>query len=260
MDDRDGATRRAQSVVNGGGRFGVPVFAALILTTYTTTFGKNPMRVVESRSSFESGGRKIAIEVYTPASTEKFAGILVLHGAGGMFMDGPAIRRFARALAENGFEAFVAHYFERTGHVFARDTTINKNFDSWRATVSDAVDYMSARAEVSAIALFGYSLGGYLSLAQAAHDPRVGAVVELAGAIDKDHVDLVKRLPPILILHGEKDRRVPVENAFVLRKLLQRLNVPHDMKTYPGEGHVLSTASQRDAAKRAVHFFQQHLR
>lgn len=221
-------------------------------------FGKEP--VIESRSSFESAGKKIAVEIYTPSNREKFAGILVLHGAGGMFMDGPAIRRFARALAENGFEAFVVRYFERTGNLYARDKAINKNFDAWRATVNDAVNYLKERSEIGEVGLFGYSLGGFLSLAQAAHDTRVGAVVELSGAIPKDHVALVKRLPPILILHGDKDRRVPVENAYVLEKVVKRLVVPHEMKIYDGEGHVLSLASQHDAANRAARFFQRHLR
>jgi dienelactone hydrolase len=216
--------------------------------------------VRESKTSFESGGKRVAIEIYTPETGANGAGVLVLHGAGGMFMDGPAIRRFARALARNGFESFVVHYFERTGSLFARDAAINKNFDTWRATVNDAVGYVAARPGVKKIGCFGYSLGAYLSLAQGAHDPRVGAVVELAGAIDKKHAGLVKHLPPILILHGEQDRRVPSENAFRLEKLLQRLGVPHEKKIYPGEGHVLSAALQRDAAMRAVLFFQKHFR
>jgi dienelactone hydrolase len=176
-----------------------------------------------------------------------------------MFMDGPALRRFARALAQNGFETFVVHYFERTGNLYARDAAINKNFNTWRATVNDAVNYLHARPEIASIGLFGYSLGGFLSLAQAAHDSRVGALVELAGAIPKDHVALVKHLPPLLILHGDKDRRVPVDNAYVLEKVAQHLRVPYGIQIYQGEGHVLSTASQRDAALRAVRFFQQHL-
>jgi dipeptidyl aminopeptidase/acylaminoacyl peptidase len=232
---------------------------ALFLSMQSSSFAQNTGAVHESKTSFESGGEKIAVEIYAPETTANRAGVLVLHGAGGMFMDGPAIRRFARALAENGFESFVVHYFERTGNFFARDAAIHKDFNTWRATVNDAVDFVAARPEVKKIGCFGYSLGAYLSLAQAAHDPRIGAVVELAGAIDKEHAGLVTRLPPILILHGEQDRRVPSENAFRLEKLLQRLGVPHEKKIYPGEGHLLSTASQRDAASRAVRFFQQHL-
>jgi carboxymethylenebutenolidase len=216
--------------------------------------------VRENRTGFKSGGKKISVEIYSPERGANGTGILVLHGAGGMFMDGPAIRRFARALAQNGFESYVIHYFERTGNFFARDVAIHRNFATWLATINDAVDFVAARAEVKRIGLFGYSLGGYLSLAQAAHDQRIGTVVELAGAIDKEHAGLVKHLPPILILHGDQDRRVAVQNAYALEKILQQLRVAYEMKIYRGEGHVLATASQRDAASRAVRFFQQHLR
>ena len=226
---------------------------------HTSASGQKPARLLESTSSFQSASRKITVEIFTPAMKEESAGILLFHGAGGMFNDGPAIRRVARALAQNGFETFVVHYFERTGNLFARDTAIQKNFDNWRATVNNAVDFLHARPEITGIGLFGYSLGGFLSLAQAAQDSRVGAVVELAGAIPKDHVALVKRLPPVLILHGEKDRRIPVESAYVLEKVAQRLGIPYEMNIYQNEGHVLSTASQRDAAGRAIRFFQAHL-
>src|SRR6185295_7111660 len=185
---------------------------AIFFNMNTSASGQKPARLSESTSSLQSANKKIGVEIFAPVAKEKFAGILLFHGAGGMFMDGPAIRRVARALAQNGFETFVVHYFERTGNLFARDAAIQKNFDTWRATVNDAVDYLHARPEITSVGLFGYSLGGFLSLAQAGHDPRVGAVVELAGAIPKDHVASVKHLPPLLILHGDKDRRVPVEN------------------------------------------------
>ena len=275
MDDGGGATRHPQSFVSRGTWVG---WLALGLTTSAIASGahlneyassssgcaearppeQNSVR--ESKTSFVSGGQKITVEVYTPSMGEKFPGVIVLHGAAGMLMDGPAVRRFARALAENGFESFVVHYFDRTGTMFTRASEIGKNFENWRDCVNDAVDFVKARAESKSVGIFGYSLGGYLALAQGAHDPRVGAVVELAGAIEKKHVYLVKRLPPVLILHGDQDRRVPLENAYALEKILQRLGVAYEAKIYEGEGHVLSTASQRDAADRAVHFFQRHLR
>ncbi len=216
--------------------------------------------VRESKTSFVSGGQKVTVEVFIPSTVEKFPGVIVLHGAAGMLMDGPAVRRFARALAENGFESFVVHYFDRTRTMFTREGGIRKNFETWRDCVNDAVAFVKARAESSGVGIFGYSLGGYLALAQGAHDPRVGAVVELAGAIEKNHVYLVKRLPPVLILHGDQDRRVPVENAYALEKILQRLGVTYEAKIYKGEGHVLSAGSQRDASARTVQFFEKHLR
>ena len=171
------------------------------------------------------------------------------------------MRRFAQALADNDFEAFLIHYFDRTGTIFARGRAIHAGFESWRSTVDDAVDYVAGRSDLKPrkIGCFGYSLGAYLSLAQAARDSRILAVVELAGAIDREHAGLVKRLPPTLILHGSEDARVPVQNAYNLEKLAARLGVTREIKIYQGEGHVLRSASQADAAARAVRFFQKHL-
>lgn len=257
MDDRVDPARRAKSTVSGA--LVSTLALTFLLAMKSISSVQNSGVVRKSNASFESSGKKIAVEIYSPATAGNGAGILVLHGAGGMLMDGPAINRFARALAQNGFESFVVHYFDRTGSLFARDASIHKNFGTWRETISDAVDFVATRPEVKKIGCFGYSLGAYLSLAQSAHDPRIHAVVELAGAIDKEHAGIVKRLPPILILHGEQDQRVPSENAFRLEKILQRLDVRYEKKIYPGEGHVLSTASQADAAARGVRFLKEIL-
>jgi dipeptidyl aminopeptidase/acylaminoacyl peptidase len=145
--------------------------------------------------------------------------------------------------------------------VFARDAAIHKHFDAWLYTVNDAVDFLARRPEVNphAIGCFGYSLGGYLALAQGARDARIGAVVELAGGIDNKHAHLVSRLPPVLILHGSGDGRVSVELAYQLEKIAQRVGSPWAMHVYQNEGHVLSSASQADAAGRAVTFLREHL-
>lgn len=230
--------------------FGVTAFPAQ---------GKETIRQMEA--SFQSGGKRIEVGIFAPAEKkDKYPAVLVLHGAAGMMMDGPAVHRFAQALAQNGIEAFVVHYFNRTGTIFARDPTIHANFDTWRSTINDAVDFAASRPEVAKIGCFGYSLGAYLSLAQAAHDPRIAAVVELAGAVDKEHAGLIKRMPPVLILHGDQDKRVPFSNAQNLEAVLKKLDVPYEKHVYHGEGHVLTGASQSDAAKRAVQFLTKHLK
>lgn len=225
-----------------------------------STSAAEPIR--ETKDHFVSSGKSITVEVFSPASAGRRPGIIVLHGAGGLLLDGPAIRRVARALAVSGSEAFVVHYFERTGNIYASGRELHDRFNAWRETVNDAVSFVAARPDVdpAKIGCFGYSLGAYLSLAQSAHDPRVGAVVELAGAIDAEHAGKVKHLAPTLILHGDQDRRVPFENAQRLEALLQRLHVPYEKKIYAGEGHVLSNASLMDAAARGVRFLHEHLR
>ena len=133
MDDRDGAPCRTASVVRHVVRSAMAL--AFLLSMNPISFAQNSGAVRETKTSFASGGKKIAVKIFAPEAGANGGGVLVLHGAGGMLMDGPAIHRFARALAQNGFESFVIHYFDRTGSVFARDASIHKNFDTWRAAV-----------------------------------------------------------------------------------------------------------------------------
>lgn len=53
----------------------------------------------------------------------------------------------------------------------------------------------------------------------------------------KDAVRRVGVIPPVLILHGEKDERVPIEQPVAFRKALESADLPYDCVTYPREGH-----------------------
>lgn len=46
-----------------------------------------------------------------------------------------------------------------------------------------------------------------------------------------------QEIPPILILHGEKDERVPLTQAVAFRRGCQYWEVPFEMAVYPREGH-----------------------
>jgi dipeptidyl aminopeptidase/acylaminoacyl peptidase len=51
---------------------------------------------------------------------------------------------------------------------------------------------------------------------------------------------------PTLILHGEKDRVIPVRQALLLRDRLQAVGVPYKMVLYPDHGHFLPRANIRE--------------
>jgi dipeptidyl aminopeptidase/acylaminoacyl peptidase len=87
------------------------------------------------------------------------------------------------------------------------------------------------------IALLGFSLGAYLSLANSAIDHRVKAVVEFFGGMPKEMRLLMRRLCPVLILHGEADPTVPIEESYQLQKLLEKKGIPYEIKIYPSAGH-----------------------
>ncbi len=201
------------------------------------------------------------MESFCPSAAGLHPAILVLHGAGGVLAGNAYVHQLATAFAAVGYATFLVHYFDRTGSTWASEEAIHANFETWLATVSDAVSFVVAQPGIdpSRIATLGFSLGAYLAVAHAARDPRVGAVVEISGGIDPSYAKQIARMPPTLILHGEADTRVRVERARELEQLLQTLGAPHEVKVYPGEGHVLSPRSAMDAFMRGMTFLKQHL-
>ncbi len=109
------------------------------------------------------------------------------------------------------------------------------------------------------IGLLGFSLGAYLSLSNAGIDSRVQAVVEFFGGLPKEMKPFVRRIPPVLILHGESDPTVPVEEAYHLQQVLEGKGVPYEMQIYPGIGHSFTGEIWRDAGLRTLAFLKKHL-
>ena len=62
-------------------------------------------------------------------------------------------------------------------------------------------------------------------------------------------------IPPVLILHGEKDERVPLTQAMAFRRGCQFYGVPFEMAIYPREGHsIRERAHLIDMLKRVRRF------
>ncbi|CAA9562505.1 MAG: hypothetical protein AVDCRST_MAG88-1615 [uncultured Thermomicrobiales bacterium] len=65
---------------------------------------------------------------------------------------------------------------------------------------------------------------------------------------------------PVLILHGERDERVPVGQARYFARGLRRYGVPHELVVYPREPHGLrERAHQLDALRRTRAWFDRWL-
>lgn len=214
--------------------------------------------IVRSQLTFESGGKPIRLDAYLPESATSLPAVIALHGAGG---DATGSGKFASLLSEQGFAVFVLHYFDRTGTEYADKPTIFRNFPLWMKTLWEAVSFVEKHEAVDRerIALLGFSLGAYLSLANSSIDGRVKAVVEFFGGLPREMKLFMRRLCPTLILHGEADPTVPVVEAYNLQRLLEEKGIPYEIKIYPGEGHGFENEILRDAAIRTLHFLQKHL-
>jgi dienelactone hydrolase len=215
--------------------------------------------VSQSELIFQSGGKPIRLDAYLPeAPAAPLPAVVALHGAGGSVS---GMEQYASALAARGFAVYVLHYFDRTGTEFADKPTILRNFPLWMKTLWDAIGFVETQPPVDnkRIALLGFSLGAYLSLANSAIDPRVKAVVEFFGGMPKEMNLFMRRLCPVLILHGEADPTVPVEEAYQLQKLLEKKGIPYEMKIYPGAGHGFESEIWRDAGLKSLQFLQKYL-
>ena len=212
---------------------------------------------MQSQLTFESGSKPIRIDGYIPNGTSLPA-VIALHGAGG---DVTGTEKFAAQLAEKGFAVYVLHYFDRTETQSADKPTILRNFPVWMKTLWDAISFVEKQPAVDRdrIALLGFSLGAYLSLANSTIDGRVKAVVEFFGGLPREMKLFMRRLCPTLILHGEADPTVPVAEAYNLQQLLEQKGVPYEIKIYPGEGHGFENEIWRDAGFRTLTFLQKCL-
>lgn len=222
---------------------------------------QNEGRLVAGRTSFRSGGRLIQVETFMPSGNGRHPGVLVLYGSGGAVAGKGEMTAFARRLSERGMAAFVVHYFNRTGTLAAGDGAIHKHWRTWEATIKDSVDFVAGHPRVrpEALGMFGYSLGAYLAIAESTRDARIKAVAELAGGIFDERQGLAQRFPPMLVLHGSADERVPVERVQTIQKEAWRLGVAPEVKIYDQEGHGLSPAAAEDASGRALSFLRKHL-
>jgi dipeptidyl aminopeptidase/acylaminoacyl peptidase len=124
-----------------------------------------------------------------------------------------------------------------------------------------AIDYVASRPDIDArrVAVYGVSLGGVIGLAAAADRPNVGAVVTVSAfstwqGVVADHAGgLVSRLiasgsdaariiariapRPLLIVHGQNDRIVPVAHAHQLKAAADRAGLAAEVIIDPAADH-----------------------
>ena len=217
------------------------------------------MSVEQSQVRFESGGKSIRLDCFLPENNgHRLPAVIALYGSGGGHV---RMAEPASLLAAQGFAVYVLHYFDRTATTEVNRHIIFRNFPVWMKTVWDAVSFIVRQPHVDPqrVGLLGFSLGAYLSVSSAAIDSRIAAVVEFFGGLPKEMKFFMRRLCPMLILHGEADPVVPVQEAYHLREVLERKKIDYEIQIYPDVGHGFNGEIWRDAGLRALKFLRKHL-
>ena len=219
---------------------------------------------IESAKSFvESDGHRISVDVYQPARAGRNPAVILLHGSSGIHLINPSlVNRYAAVLAEQGIICFVVHYFDGTGDFMTNDSLEEAHYFHWVREVHDAVTWVRARSDVrpNQIALMGHSLGAWLAVGAAAADARISRIVLLGSGLEPFLADSIKRMPPTLMFHGDKDNVVPLSDADHLAAFLRAHRYPVQYKIYAGEGHQFADSAATDMLERSVRFIAPDLK
>jgi carboxymethylenebutenolidase len=248
------------------GRLRLAVTSALLAALGAVLVGMAPTdraAIVETEEALKSHGQSFVVDVMAPREPGRHPAVVVLHGHAGI----PDKKRsgahsLARQLAQAGYVALVPQYFGRDKPDPKRGLKNARSFGVWERTVSDTVGFAAKRPDVDSkrIGLAGMSLGSWVALSVGARDRRASAVVEYYGGFPEWEELNPARLPPVLILHGDADTNVPVQQAYALEEHLKEAGVPYEMHIYKGAGHGFRGEDHADAIKRTVDFLDKHVK
>ena len=213
------------------------------------------------------------IRIASAGDSTRHPVILLLHGANGYEAGRDVYVRYADRFASHGYDVYAVQYYDandervmETADRPARQDLFGRRLRAWIATVKAGITYVSGlpTTDPKRIGLIGFSNGASIAIGTGGMDKRVGAIVELYGAMPYSLSGKITRLPPTLILHGDADRVTNVERAYALESFLKKRSIPHAMRIYPGADHAFdddpSTPEARDAERRAADFFDAQLK
>lgn len=222
--------------------------------------------------------RDLRVHLAVPAGDAQVPGVVVLHEVYGLNDD---VRAHADRLAAAGYLALAPDLYSGPG---GRARCIVATLRSMSGGTGQAYDDIDAARRWLAdhpgcdgtVGVLGFCMGGGFALAMA---PRgFAAAAPCYGRVPDDAEAALAGACPIVGSYGADDRMLR-GHADRLRTALEQLDIPHDVKEYPGASHsflnrhsgvpaaldrVMRTGYQPEAADdawdRILAFFDEHLR
>ncbi len=208
--------------------------------------------------SFKSHGKEIRYEWFEKDRSKTKPVVILLYGQSGVESQNGYLRYFAGSLAKDGFAGCLLHFFDRSSIKRASSKQMGMYFSDWLSTISDCINHLKVENPERKFALLGHSLGAQLALIEASRNKNVNAVVELSGSLVFG-LPASAKLPPVLILHGDKDKIVPIQKEKLLEQKLKSMHSYYEKKIYPGQKHSFDLDPALDAIERSSDFLQRML-
>ncbi len=220
---------------------------------------------VEFSSNGGTAGGYLAI----PASG-KGPGVIVIQEWWGLV---PHIKGVADRFAAEGFVALAPdlyHGKSTTSPDEAGKLMMTMRIDEAEKDLRGAAQFLldhdaTTGAKVGTV---GFCMGGALSLYAATKNSQVGACVVFYGGHPNVKPDLGNLQAPVLGLYAERDGFVTPDSVRALERQLKELGKPAEIHIYPeadhgffndGRAEVYNEAAAKDAWRRVLKFFREHL-
>ena len=178
--------------------------------------------------------------------------LILLHGSSGPSL--PIYRDQSAFFGAHGFHVIMPHYFDATR---SSSPTV-ENYQKWANLTMDFVLGCRRQSATQGVFLIGYSLGSSVALAAGSQGAQVDAIADWYGSLPDEFFYQMKGMPPLLILHGERDSNIPIINAQQLVKLCEMKHLHCDHHFYPDQDHGFTGKALDDADQRTLSFFAQY--
>ncbi len=226
----------------------------------------NAAEIEGKKMTLPSTERQVAVVQFKAPGVSPRPSVLLLHGAGGFDRRIADYNRYGSALANQGIDAYLVYYYsdmDAKNMSYGVDV-FEQRYSAWAKMVGELAEYLEKQSDSNGKAgLIGFSNGGILATGASTLDAKINAAVIYYGTDPWPLGTPAKRLPPLLILHGDADQVIPVENGQQLAALAKKLGAPADLVIYPGEVHGFgadfSKKNARDALDRSIAFLRKQL-
>jgi carboxymethylenebutenolidase len=242
------------------------IFCFLVAASLLFAQAASAADIIGRKMVLHAQEREVNVTFFRAPGDAPRPAVLLLHGANGFDSQIANYNRYASELANNGMDAYLVYYYSNADEDrITRDPDLfSKRYVAWTKLVSDlAADLKKQTTANGKIGLVGFSNGGILSTGISARDPNISAAVIYYGTPPFPMESPVTRFPPLLILHGDADAIIPVEQGRRLTDMAKKLGGAPEMVIYPGERHGfgsrLQTDNGADALKRTVTFLRREL-
>lgn len=218
---------------------------------------------VVTAGTYRSGGANVAYDRFVvPGHAGLQPAVILLHDGMGLAQQAASFHELVIALAQRGYEVEVVHYLDRTGTVTVDADARRAHFREWAGSVRDALTDLSHAPGVDPdrLGVVGTGVGATLALTVGATDPRVKAIAEYSGAIPARAASLIQHMPAVLIAQGDKDRAVPLMEAYRIREMCQAVQAPVELDVFYGQGHQIEGADADNLRGKTLTFFDRYLK